>query len=64
MSKTKKTYEKVAATSKAKADKYFAKGCAAAKAGDADLANQLHAAAQSCYATSAKAEAAGKKRKK
>ena len=49
MAKTAETYRAAAATFKEKGDKHYAKGCAAAKAGDKNTANQEHAAAQTCY---------------
>lgn len=51
MAKTAKDYEAVAKTFKEKGDRHYAKGCAAAKNGDKDTANQEHAAAQTCYKT-------------
>ena len=51
MSKTKSDYEAVARTFEQKGDRHYAKGCAAAAAGDKSTANIEHAAAKTCYAT-------------
>lgn len=63
MTKSAKTFEKVADTFQKKGDKHYAKGCAAAKAGDKDTANQEHAAAKTCYNTMEKAKESAKKAK-
>lgn len=51
--KTPETYKKCADYTEKLADRNFAKGCAAAKDGARDEANQRHAAAQSQYARAA-----------